>query len=296
MKKNTLVNLVLFTFFFGALSLNAQGTYNNGERDKIVFSNWLNPMDSQLVDLEQEMTIILFTEHQLHVYLKATIAPVETIADFPDIYIQYSFGSYQGTIGPLVDSDFSPITLSNGEAALQTNFPVTFQFTEECDNAGKLGLFYLPVSFSLRNINQNGNGLYPVLDYPQLFPMGWFQETDLPFPLPVFSETKIMDCYGLTTYTRSDDLKNSLSTLSQVSAQPNPFTDDIELTYQVQSPTKLGIKVFNALGQIFYEHTPLRKETGLHQTSIPLNHLPPGLYYLQLDTAENTQVKKIIKN
>jgi len=74
---------------------------------------------------------------------------------------------------------------------------------------------------------------------------------------------------------------------------PNPFTENITITYQVQKTENIEIIVFDLLGQIVEILLDEKKTTGIHQVNWDGSRFASGTYYCVLTTSESSDVKKL---
>jgi Secretion system C-terminal sorting domain len=93
------------------------------------------------------------------------------------------------------------------------------------------------------------------------------------------------------TYARSS-LPNNTNQESQVSATPNPFTNEINLYLPDMESEHTTIQLFDLTGKFYYS-----KLSGLstNQVTIPTSELPTGIYILRTQTADRVQTIKMIK-
>jgi len=97
------------------------------------------------------------------------------------------------------------------------------------------------------------------------------------------------------------DGKQSYSTIVPVKANgvitasvyPNPATDFVILSYNIQNSSKATIRITDASGKTLIDRE--LTNTGSNQTSINLKTLPAGVYYVQFITDKGTQSTRFIK-
>lgn len=81
-----------------------------------------------------------------------------------------------------------------------------------------------------------------------------------------------------------------------LSIYPNPFINRTTIGYYLKEKTVVSINFLNANGQLI--QTILNKKTqdsGWHQTDLNRLNLPPGIYFIQLQTSQSLITKKIIR-
>jgi len=74
---------------------------------------------------------------------------------------------------------------------------------------------------------------------------------------------------------------------------PNPFTENITISYQVQKTEKVEIIIFDLLGQIVEILLDEKKTTGIHQVNWDGSRFASGTYYCVLTTSESSDVRKL---
>jgi uncharacterized repeat protein (TIGR01451 family) len=77
---------------------------------------------------------------------------------------------------------------------------------------------------------------------------------------------------------------------------PNPFNNNIQLSYQLKEDSNVSLSVYNALGvKIKDLQTEVLENAGLHLHQFNLEDLSSGLFYLNIKTERGTKIEKIIK-
>jgi hypothetical protein len=76
----------------------------------------------------------------------------------------------------------------------------------------------------------------------------------------------------------------------------NPVVHDrIHIRLNIPSQSDIRIEVCNVLGQIVQEQPVAVYPVGIHELSIPVHHLPAGVYFLTVrGLADNARIKVII--
>ncbi len=72
---------------------------------------------------------------------------------------------------------------------------------------------------------------------------------------------------------------------------PNPNNGSFVVALDNAGGLKIQVSVLNSLGQLVYEGA----EFTTNLTSIDISALASGIYYLQVNTAEEMFVKKVVK-
>lgn len=123
---------------------------------------------------------------------------------------------------------------------------------------------------------------YVGLELPQT---GTLRVSDLD-PINDYTVNLVTVC---STGQRSD---LSTDTEAQVSANPNPFTNEINLYLPDMESENTTVQLFDLTGKLYYS-----KLSGLstNQVTIPTSELPTGIYILRTQTADRVQTIKMIK-
>lgn len=80
-----------------------------------------------------------------------------------------------------------------------------------------------------------------------------------------------------------------LQTIAHFEVYPNPSQGMVFISHQLTNDTPLSLTVYSTLGQVLLE----KKITNKDQTSLNLQTLPNGAYYLSLKTNRTTVTKKL---
>jgi type IX secretion system substrate protein len=75
---------------------------------------------------------------------------------------------------------------------------------------------------------------------------------------------------------------------------PNPFNPSTKISYQMQEPGYVTLKVFNSIGDEVASLVQESKNAGLHIAEFDASHLPSGSYMYQLNVNGNMQQKKMV--
>jgi flagellar hook assembly protein FlgD len=74
---------------------------------------------------------------------------------------------------------------------------------------------------------------------------------------------------------------------------PNPFTESITITYQIEKAEQVKIVVFDILGEIVETLVDEKKNTGIHQIDWEGKKYASGTYYCVLTASGSWDVRKI---
>ncbi len=89
------------------------------------------------------------------------------------------------------------------------------------------------------------------------------------------------------------DLQQGKTTILGIN--PNPFTDQLQVNFELSDISAVTFSLINAYGQTVQAFELPEMEAGLHNLSVQTESLPNGLYYVALQTAEGRQIKTVIK-
>lgn len=83
---------------------------------------------------------------------------------------------------------------------------------------------------------------------------------------------------------------------SPLTAQPNPFTDELTLKYVLVSYSRVQIVLVDLMGRTVREILPVKYlKAGPHEMTIDLSELAAGMYTLVMQAGEARQTVKVIK-
>lgn len=86
----------------------------------------------------------------------------------------------------------------------------------------------------------------------------------------------------------------SLTRETRVTLSPNPATEFVNLSFDIQDETNGSITVFNALGQELIYMTGKEFFPGKNTVRMNIKSLPTGIYFVRIDTPEFSQVRKLM--
>ena len=75
---------------------------------------------------------------------------------------------------------------------------------------------------------------------------------------------------------------------------PNPSAGNFTVTGKTTASALVYISIVNSLGQQIYEGSSSTAQEYFTQV-INISNVPSGVYYLQVQSADNSWVKKIVK-
>lgn len=81
--------------------------------------------------------------------------------------------------------------------------------------------------------------------------------------------------------------------LQSLSAYPNPASGNVFVNYSLSTPATVSIEVYDVLGSKLRQ-TVNDQEAGGHHSTINLEKLPDGVYFLQIRAGNQVALQKII--
>ena len=82
----------------------------------------------------------------------------------------------------------------------------------------------------------------------------------------------------------------------QLSASPNPASRVASLQYVLSATGPVQVSVSNLLGQRVLTLPVARETAGPHTRELPLSHLAPGVYLVQLQAESHQQTVRLVVN
>ncbi len=82
--------------------------------------------------------------------------------------------------------------------------------------------------------------------------------------------------------------------ISNCSAFPNPTKGNVTLSFTSDDNLKGSIEIYNTVGEMVLHHSIAMTE-GENSTELDLNHAPPGIYFLNIKTANGVYRQKLVK-
>ncbi|OFY94957.1 MAG: hypothetical protein A3K10_01980 [Bacteroidetes bacterium RIFCSPLOWO2_12_FULL_31_6] len=82
----------------------------------------------------------------------------------------------------------------------------------------------------------------------------------------------------------------------QLSVYPNPFTDNINVSYKLNVNANVYLKLMDVTGRIIYSSSPQNQNTGIHSLEInAATNLAPGIYLLEMNIGGESNVYRLMK-
>ena len=88
--------------------------------------------------------------------------------------------------------------------------------------------------------------------------------------------------------------EEELFTGSKMEVFPNPFDRSATISFELQKPESVEIRLINSVGTQVYTSGKLNYSAGQHVYELERKQLNDGIYYLQMMIGEEIAVEKII--
>ena len=93
-------------------------------------------------------------------------------------------------------------------------------------------------------------------------------------------------------YSCNDTINNSI--LEKAYCYPNPFIDNVNLYFEINSDKVLNVEILDILGKVFFKNTE-NFDSGSHLLSFSTHELPPATYIIRIFNADSLKTFKIVK-
>ena len=80
-----------------------------------------------------------------------------------------------------------------------------------------------------------------------------------------------------------------------VAAFPNPFTNEVSISFEITNKAIVSLEIYNLKGQLISVLVNENKPQGKHKVTFNAKHLPGGIYFCVLKTESGIQTLKMIK-
>jgi hypothetical protein len=91
------------------------------------------------------------------------------------------------------------------------------------------------------------------------------------------------------------DVQESPKENIEFSLSPNPVIDYCDISFEINEPFQLKINLYNAFGQNISSPSIELTNAGLYSKRLDLSFLPPGIYFLVINTGKESLVRKFVK-
>ena len=79
------------------------------------------------------------------------------------------------------------------------------------------------------------------------------------------------------------------------SIYPNPFANELNLSYCLGNSTQVSVEVFNVKGQRIHSISAMEKTPGVYSLSLEMDNAIAGIYLIRISTSEQAIVKRVMK-
>jgi len=227
--------------------------------------------------------------------------------DAPEMYCEYTTLSdrHTQTIGPITGFQYKgerhPTT---GLHIFEFDTNMFINVEDECSIADN------PIiPMEVRLVDEKG-ALYPVEAFAgsdQMFYCEVFAETCsagdcstntgcTEGPGPVYDVGACGACYECGAQDRSTKSEEAtLGELVALTVRPNPFTNTLQLDYQLIEEAVVNVEIVNANGATVQQLDPIKQNAGEHFLNINTEQLSNGVYFCRVKIGEEIFVEKIVK-
>ena len=267
-------------------------------RPVIPKTNWENSMGRT----GSGMCIEILPDNILIIHFSVAVA-VPNIEDYPPLLIDYNWGGYEtGTWGPIMNNDLIPADIGS-IPGYEAHFTVVIDLEPLCPDVHNSGPTPFSFSFDLITNNVGGNSnalLYPVLDYPDVFPLAMFDELSDPDFTPEYAGDKELCCVELAD-GRSENASNGNyepilnNTELIVDLFPNPAKNMLNINMNLGKDSRFRIDLLDINGRVIKSVSKDVHSNGDYKEKIDITDLPSGLYFCRINSENITETRKVIK-
>lgn len=104
---------------------------------------------------------------------------------------------------------------------------------------------------------------------------------------------------GVFSYFRNDfmfvNISNTNNSNVSLKAYPNPCNENICIQYSLKQQQKVNLQILNSSGQIVHQEDMDNQKAGINNYYFNTNMLKSGVYFVKIKSANNCEVKRIIK-
>jgi GEVED domain/Secretion system C-terminal sorting domain/Fibronectin type III domain len=110
------------------------------------------------------------------------------------------------------------------------------------------------------------------------------------------SFSEYADPFEFNTCISDTEEDTHFESISSLSVYPNPFTDRIQLDFELQKASPVLIQLYNLNGQLVQVLQSDQLSTGEQRIELLTAELSAGMYLIQLATEEDVVIRKLVKN
>lgn len=275
-------------------------------RPRTVKTNWITPMypfsEVSIADPNLQCLQILAPDFDLSFKVVVTTASLD-LNDIPPIYVSYDFNGNVGVFGPIDPSNFDRSYLYGEEYEIY-EWSQLFNFkVEPLCLANQIAPFQ--ISYSLVKETETGYMIYPIEDYPEVFPPIVYELAP-----PSNQVQKQLCCPEMLSTTNNFNseissnvelgkeflAKNGDSSIQTIAVAPNPFTESFYIDYSFGKQEEVTINLLDVNGKSITSITQDLEGKGKYNLSLENKNIPSGLYIVHIKTKTESRIIKIIKS
>jgi hypothetical protein len=102
------------------------------------------------------------------------------------------------------------------------------------------------------------------------------------------------DITGAYSFTVASATKSGNDAILKMALAPNPASGSLRVAYELPAAGSASIEVQNLLGQRVQSLAPVFQGAGSREQQLSLNGIAPGIYLVQLKTADLTQTTRLV--
>jgi hypothetical protein len=103
------------------------------------------------------------------------------------------------------------------------------------------------------------------------------------------------DIDGCPTILWTSVKENELIMKNNLKVYPNPFSDNLNISFTLDTNKEIKIELFNSLGQVVKTISNKRYFTGKNEINFSIAELPECIYHLKFSAGDEIVVKRIVK-
>ncbi|HAQ65964.1 MAG TPA: hypothetical protein DCR43_08970 [Bacteroidales bacterium] len=83
--------------------------------------------------------------------------------------------------------------------------------------------------------------------------------------------------------------------LFTITTRPNPFTEKLEISYQINKPAQVSATLSDLSGRQVWKSGAMSMTGGDHQMTVSTEMIPTGIYIFRIESGEMSSVRKVLK-
>ncbi len=106
---------------------------------------------------------------------------------------------------------------------------------------------------------------------------------------------ELIENCGLENRNESIEIDNDDLGFTEAFVYPNPFSNYCIIEYGMKTAGKVNIQVYNGMGQVVFESQEYSEEGRYAFKWQPINNVPKGVYFIQIQTNNGLVTRKVVK-